>query len=141
MIYAIQAGECGPIKLGISGNPWSRLDTLQTGCPQRLSLRAVVDWNDCYERHLHCWLADDRLYGEWFSPNERVRLVVEAMKSGSEAAFNIIQSLATGVDVAKFSRETGITKDTPWSVAAFREFMDAENPALGNSLLRTKARL
>ncbi|MFM0130041.1 hypothetical protein [Paraburkholderia sediminicola] len=67
---------------------------------------------------------DDHLYGKRLSPSERVRLAVEAMKCGSKAALNIIRLLATGVDVARFSRETGITKDTPWNATIFRNWMD-----------------
>ena len=61
--------ETGLIKIGVSANPWSRLDQLQTGNPYRLALRGVFEYEDAYgiERVMHTLLGEFRAVGEWFS--------------------------------------------------------------------------
>ena len=66
MIYAIQAGEGGPVKFGVAKNPSSRLRELQTGNPLKLRLVAEVDILVSCERQIHHWLREERLQGEWF---------------------------------------------------------------------------
>ena len=66
MIYFIQAGEDGPVKIGKANNPKSRLGILQIGSPERLYLRAVLDEPDEVEGVLHEALKGVRMNGEWF---------------------------------------------------------------------------
>jgi predicted GIY-YIG superfamily endonuclease len=70
-LYAIGT-EDGPIKIGITGNLWSRLQTLQNGSPHKLELIFVFTLYDkatalTFEK----WFCDafeaDRLKGEWFN--------------------------------------------------------------------------
>ena len=42
MIYFIQAGEHGPVKIGVAQNPSARLAALQTGSPTPLRLMAQL---------------------------------------------------------------------------------------------------
>lgn len=74
----------GPVKVGISTNPWSRVHEMQTGCPQKLAVvhtfkftsrRAAMD----YERSIHESWGYCRIQGEWFdiSPGEALRFIVE----------------------------------------------------------------
>jgi len=67
-IYAIQAGERGPIKIGRTENPAQRLVTLQQGNAERL--RGIAAWVavSIEEKQLHQEFADVRLHGEWFQP-------------------------------------------------------------------------
>jgi hypothetical protein len=72
-LYFIQAGESGPIKIGISRNPWARLRTLQTAhfAPLRM-LAAVKPYRTAMlEAELHKHLHRLRLTGEWFDPAVR----------------------------------------------------------------------
>lgn len=74
-LYIISEGKDGPIKIGRSRNPGSRLCELQTGNARRL--RVVV----CYElshdeacdaeRQLHEELASWAMAGEWFQLDEK----------------------------------------------------------------------
>lgn len=66
MIYAIQAGEDGPIKFGVAGNPRSRLGNLQIGNPMPLAILAAVDLPNSCERQIHKWLREENVRGEWF---------------------------------------------------------------------------
>ena len=79
MIYAIQAGEGGPIKIGRASDPSSRMAELQTGNPERLRLIANVCWPPEIEKCLHKFLDHHRLVGEWFRASEEVLWVVEKM--------------------------------------------------------------
>lgn len=68
-LYAIQAGEGGPVKIGTTVNPPQRLKTLQTANPERL--RPLALWRGSLddERALHETYADLRIAGEWFRPD------------------------------------------------------------------------
>ena len=71
MIYFIQAEQGGPIKIGFSTNDVgcrSRLKGIQTGNPQRLVIRRVIEGDRFTESDLHHRFAFCRLQGEWFLP-------------------------------------------------------------------------
>lgn len=74
MIYFIQVGEAGPIKIGfIEGVTMAqveqRLAFLQTGNAEQLILRGTMPGDLYEERQLHERFADGRLRGEWFHPS------------------------------------------------------------------------
>jgi uncharacterized membrane protein YccC len=71
-IYAIRRGQCGPIKIGMSNEPQTRLRNLQTAVAEQLHLLAVIDGDEQVERDLHRRFEKYRLHGEWFSPNPEV---------------------------------------------------------------------
>ena len=80
MIYLIQAGDNGPVKIGVSDNPEQRLRDLQTAHSETLVLLDKIDANHSNERNLHTRLAEHRIKGEWFRPHEEVFGVFEASK-------------------------------------------------------------
>lgn len=65
-LYFIGAAE-GPIKIGVSINPVSRLRALQTGYPFKLDILALVAGGGRYEGDYHAMFAEHRLHGEWFA--------------------------------------------------------------------------
>jgi hypothetical protein len=67
-LYAIQAGENGPIKIGSTRSPAQRIKTLQTGNAE--TLRGIAAWRgySFCEGQLHEEYAYARLRGEWFEP-------------------------------------------------------------------------
>lgn len=67
-IYAIQAGENGPVKIGVSRDPAMRLATLQRS--NHAELRGIAAWRDLaqMEKVLHKAYAHVRIRGEWFQP-------------------------------------------------------------------------
>lgn len=70
MIYFIQAGENGPIKIGQSDNPEERLKQLQTANYQELKLLWIYDDTDdevYTESNLHEELSHLKIRGEWYS--------------------------------------------------------------------------
>jgi hypothetical protein len=71
-IYFIQAGESGPIKIGVSLQVDKRLEGLRTSSPVCLRLLATKPGEQVDEWLLHKKLASHRLHGEWFDPHEDV---------------------------------------------------------------------
>lgn len=76
MIYAIQAGENGPVKIGWSDAPKKRVRELQTGNPQKLRLLACCEIGDDAEYFIHIYLKNEKMVGEWFSPTSKTLKVV-----------------------------------------------------------------
>jgi T5orf172 domain len=75
LVYLIQAGDRGPVKIGSTRDAnslRSRLATLQTGSPERLFIRAVGSGGSTREGELHKRFRHLRLYGEWFRVDEEL---------------------------------------------------------------------
>lgn len=77
-IYFIQAGEDGPIKIGIATNIEARLSSLQVGSPTPLHLIAHTPGTKDEEEDLHQRLTPYRIRGEWFRPHADVLAEVDA---------------------------------------------------------------
>jgi len=73
MIYFIQQGEHGPVKIGSTTNVLNRLMVLQIGNPDKLYLRASIKGCVATERELHKRFARLRLSGEWFKAVDELR--------------------------------------------------------------------
>lgn len=87
-VYFIQAGQNGPIKIGSSKCPSTRLATLQTAHHVELRLLGEIHYQDGrdahYEKRIHEWLSTSRLRGEWFRPDMLVLRFI-AVNCGDEA--------------------------------------------------------
>lgn len=75
MIYFIQAGIDGPIKIGHTSlpDPMKRVKTLQASCPAKLTLLGTLPGDSAMESIIHRKLEKFRVYGEWFKDTEEVR--------------------------------------------------------------------
>lgn len=72
-IYFIQAGEAGPVKIGVATNVHVRIATLQTGHHEELRLLvAIPEQGSNHEAGLHHMFAAHRIRGEWFHPHDDV---------------------------------------------------------------------
>lgn len=76
-VYFVQHEEKGPIKIGFSSDPVSRLQSLQTGNPYDLTLIGVVPGSMAHEAKLHATCSKARVQGEWFWPTAEVLAVIE----------------------------------------------------------------
>ena len=78
MIYFIQAGENGPIKIGRSNDVEKRLKQLQTASAEKLKILWVYDADNDKETEieLHEELKSERINGEWFKPSEQVFFII-----------------------------------------------------------------
>lgn len=67
MIYFVQFGDDGPIKIGLTQqDPLKRVSSLQCGSPVKLHLLATMDGKYEEEQELHQRFAPYRMCGEWF---------------------------------------------------------------------------
>jgi hypothetical protein len=66
-VYFIQIDGEGAIKIGVSNNPLSRLETLQTGSHQRMTLLGILPGGYDVESQIHAQFAKSRIRGEWFT--------------------------------------------------------------------------
>lgn len=72
MLYAIQAGPGGAIKIGFSGRPDQRIKEIAISCPQEIQPLGVQAGSQQEERGIHAALASHRIRGEWFAPDQPV---------------------------------------------------------------------
>ena len=73
MIYFIQQGATGPIKIGYTKKTIQyRMSTLQTGCPEKLQLLATAEGGRLEETAIHGLFAKHRMEGEWFKPAQEI---------------------------------------------------------------------
>jgi hypothetical protein len=75
VIYFIQQGHDGPIKIGLAETERDcehRLRLLQVGNPQRLRLLAVMGGRMDCDKALHAVFVRGRIRGEWVQGGTRV---------------------------------------------------------------------
>lgn len=80
MIYFIQAGSDGPIKVGKAVDPEKRLRMLQTGATETLRLLAVVPGDYEREAKIHRDLKPYRQRGEWFASTPEVLTYLSSLR-------------------------------------------------------------
>jgi hypothetical protein len=68
VIYFIQAGKNGPIKIGVAEELHKRVDELQIGCPYKLHVLYVYNGRQLSEPELHELFKHEHIRGEWFRP-------------------------------------------------------------------------
>lgn len=73
LVYFIQSGDDGPIKIGYTTSINTRLPTLQTAHPWVLHVIGTVPGSVLDEARAHNALAEYRMIGEWFRPEAEVR--------------------------------------------------------------------
>jgi DNA-binding protein Fis len=72
MIYFIQSGKTGPIKIGYTkdkGSAQKRLDMMQTGSPEQLNIIGMVEGERKDKFAFHRKFHPYQLHGEWFQPD------------------------------------------------------------------------
>ena len=74
MIYFIQQGITGPIKIGFTKgtSALSRIKQMQTGNPEELLCLSTLDGGVPEELSLHLQFHAYRLRGEWFHPSQSI---------------------------------------------------------------------
>ena len=83
MVYFIQEGADGPIKIGTTDDPKTRLQGLQTGNPRLLKLLYVMSGDKNLEVRLHKLFRSSCMRGEWFDPTKELTDLIENLnKSG-----------------------------------------------------------
>jgi len=76
------------VKIGVSNDPWWRIQDLQAGSPLELRLDLVLDFDTdrsralVYEDALHQHFAEYWRFREWFDYATPIRVFVDGWKSG-----------------------------------------------------------
>lgn len=88
MIYFIQSGDSGPIKIGLcqDGGLRRRIQALQTGNPARCTVLGTMAGDVEREKAIHYDLREHRIRGEWFAPSGPVIRYVSTHAERSVAA-------------------------------------------------------
>jgi hypothetical protein len=69
-VYIIQMGNDGPVKIGFSNRLSERLKSIQTDCPYKIKIIAVIENCSFQDEHdLHKKYRHLRIHGEWFEKN------------------------------------------------------------------------
>jgi hypothetical protein len=78
-VYFIEAEGLNRVKIGSADDARKRLAQLQVGCPSKLVLRGVLHTDDAtqLERIFHRDFAGQRVQGEWFKVNAKLRRIME----------------------------------------------------------------
>ena len=79
IVYFLQCGKGGPVKIGTTGDGWGRIKDLSTAMPYRAHRVSVVWGGRVLERHLHHRFRKLRLNGEWFKPEGELKTLLRKL--------------------------------------------------------------
>ena len=80
MIYFIQRGSDGPVKVGRAFDVKRRLRALQTSSPEPLRLLLAISGGAAREAEIHAALAASHLSGEWYRPTPQLFHLIENVR-------------------------------------------------------------
>lgn len=89
-------GQPGPIKVGHSVHPVSRLNAFQTWSPVLLEIVSQVEAEQTMERQIHDRFGKWSLHGEWFHPVEELISLAEGVRDGKKIEDLVDLSIKTG---------------------------------------------
>lgn len=81
MIYFIQCGAGGPIKIGVSDTPRQRMIDLQCASPFDMTMLKIAAGSFCEEGDLHDRFSEEHLRGEWFHPSVALLAYIQTLPS------------------------------------------------------------
>lgn len=79
IVYFVQCGKDGPVKIGFSGDGWGRIKDLSTAMPYRAGKISIVVGGRQLERRLHQRFKRYRLNGEWFKPEGELKALMRKL--------------------------------------------------------------
>lgn len=82
-LYFIQAGDNGPIKIGVSSRVETRLRSLQTAHYEKLTcIKKTATKIDPYkiEKEIHRIFSRFRINGEWYSPDKYLTFFISSIR-------------------------------------------------------------
>lgn len=99
VVYVVQCGRTGPIKIGYTTNLIQRVRDLEFAGGHRLQLRAAFVGSKKLERQLHDRFEDLRLHGEWFAPNIRIAREISALRRELKSVTNFARLAKRVADI------------------------------------------
>lgn len=73
IVYFLQCGKGGPVKIGTSRDGWGRVLSVAASMPHRMAFCSIVVGGLQLERNLHRRFRKFRLNGEWFKPEGELK--------------------------------------------------------------------
>lgn len=77
LVYFMQAGQDGPIKIGVALDIRKRFAGLVSGCPDPLIVLGHISGDRKLEQRLHRVLRDSRRHQEWFNLTDDTQCLVQ----------------------------------------------------------------
>jgi len=93
MVYFIQQGHSGPVKIGYSSNPRKRIQELQTGSAERLYLLGSIEGDKTKENTLQNYFRKDKMQGEWFKPSDSLMDYILSLIVGPIDSIKIAENI------------------------------------------------
>jgi hypothetical protein len=72
VIYFVQSGNDGPIKIGYTSDVARRINKMQCDTPHKLHVLGVLDAEQNTEKELHSRFAPFRYRAEWYNPEQEL---------------------------------------------------------------------
>ena len=130
-VYFIQYGNSSRIKIGHASEPLERIRNFQCGCPEKITILALIDGGRETERAIHQRFAHlkVRARGEWFMLDDELRAFV-ASPEAVEATQRLRQTKSIGaaqhLKAAWLSRRYSSDDEMCWIFGMDRELLQAE---------------
>lgn len=81
--FARQVGGIGPVKIGCTGLPQSRLENLMQWAPYPLEIAATIPGNEALEWRFHARFIEQHSHKEWFHPSKALDEVIRQVAAGT----------------------------------------------------------
>ena len=81
MIYFVQRGNGGPVKIGRAVDHHARIRSLQTASPEPLLVLAIAPGGAARESMIHQRLKPHRLSGEWYQPVPELHALIAEIQT------------------------------------------------------------
>lgn len=78
-VYFVQPVGGGPVKIGRTAVPSSRLARIQVGHPEKLQILCALPGGAHMEKIIHGAFAKCRMQGEWFAPSDRLLKLISEL--------------------------------------------------------------
>lgn len=78
-LYFVRSTIGGPVKIGVSKYPKTRLAQMQAVCPFPLEIIALIEAGFTKEREYHQAFAGVRLHGEWFEATDEILALADEL--------------------------------------------------------------
>jgi transcriptional regulator with AAA-type ATPase domain len=106
MIYFIQQGKTGPIKIGYTENDIAkRLASLQVASAEKLTLLGVIEGGKKQEKLIHKFFHANQMEGEWFKPVPAIQDYILSLILGTPIKKIKYHESGLGVDVILANQE------------------------------------
>lgn len=130
-VYCISAGAGGPVKVGVAKDIWRRLEMLQTGNHEKLTIIGITDGGQEREAEILRQFAHLRIRGEWLRADGALLALFASPgprpRRGAASEHPIAKYIdSQELTLSEFAKRVGM------SAASISRIIDnKQNPSLG----------